>query len=125
MPSFRISWALAALACAVMLFAVPLPASADLIGSAPQSAPAIHVEAAAATVAAPEQSVLARLEAAGVPSEEALGRLHEMTPADVEVLAASPDQVQVAGAGFAVWPLLVIIAIAAVGALYLLFSNAL
>lgn len=88
------SWLLTALAIAsIVVFSTPL-ASADLIGSAPAPVPAdaaVHAPAAA--------TVADALRVQGLSESEVSARIAELQPADMTQLAASPEQLQVAGSG--------------------------
>lgn len=121
MVSFRFAWILAALATASLVWCVPGMAGADLITSAPvhtastPNAPVPDLGAAGT----PRAVVAQKLQLNGLSPAEAAQRLSEMTSADVDTLAGSPNQVQMAGFGNA--SLYVIIAIVAVTLVLLIF----
>lgn len=128
MVSFRISWIFAALACATFIWGVPGLASADFICSAPSAdvtavaAPAAPAVEAVAAVS-PREIVASQLAVTGMAGADIEARLAEMTEADLQSLAASPQQVQFAAGGFVFWPIAVILIVTAVLILYLLFTN--
>lgn len=122
MLSFRFVWILAALAVGSLLSAVPTVVHADMIPSAPVSANSD----AQPLVDAPDASlalIAARLETAGLSAEEIAQRMEQLTPADVATFSQSPEHVQFAAGSWVIWPILLVIAIAAVCILYLFATN--
>ncbi len=88
---------LATLAVVSFTFMLPFQvAQADMIPSAPVSAP----EPAAAD--STQTAVVTHMAALGLSQEEITARVSEMTPADMETLAANPDQMNVAGSAWAI-----------------------
>ena len=96
MPRHLSSWFLAALAVASLVYFVPAQVAADMISSAPVSAPASAPGLQIQTPAA-NGVVSDALRAQGLEETEIAARLAELCPQDGCVLADSPQQVQLAG----------------------------
>ena len=82
---------LAALAVVSMTLLLPMSAAyADMIPSAPASAPA-------PSEASPQAVVAGQLALQGLAPDEVAARLSQLTPSDMQTLADNPNQVSVAG----------------------------
>ena len=115
------SWVFAAVAVASLIVYSPPLARADLIGSAPVSAPGVPDPSAAAPASS---SVAACLRAQGLEESEISARMAQLLPSDLDQLADSPQQMQLAGSCILMYTGLAALAIGMIVGVLLLIDSA-